>query len=323
MKQSSLITVALVVFIGLGVWRVVILDQATPTSPVTVQSSNSRISVTPRRSVLECSPRQHRDWSNQCARIIAYAEVMFPPAELPTKLTISYNGGHVRLFGMVPTYYHLKFYTDELPVLASIAGAAYVADRSFFNENFPPVLAVGDVIVPLSWDGQPHWAASKSESDRLVAAFKDGSKVDIEYAHLGWGKGQRSQVSLLGFTAALQEFRRTEPRSTTQQQVDPSRIIAKMIAGNRLAITGDDLKTLSNPNGAGHFVYVPQTRFYGVERLFIWFVNGGHVVKLNGATHTLTPNVPYPRSADYDIWQGTGFKPADVTTIGLGLAFGR
>jgi len=176
------------------------------------------------RSVLNCEVQQFEDWSNQCAWIVAYEDVMFPPEEEPTKVTIAYDGNAVRLFGVVPEWYHLKFYTNNLSPLVLVEAQPYVTNRTFFNEKFPPTITVGDVAVNVSWvDDELHWVASASDSKRLARAFRSGSDAVIEYSHAFEGKGQSITVSLSGFTAALESFQSGGRRQTAGSQEDGER----------------------------------------------------------------------------------------------------
>lgn len=85
------------------------------------------------------------------------------------------------------------------------------------------------------------------------------------------------------------------------------RLVASYLSGE-LDITLDDLEAKANPKGEGVFVYVPETRFHGVERYFIWVVIDGEAYKLNGATDLLTPDLEFPRNADPALWEQTGLE---------------
>ena len=179
------------------------------------------------RSVLNCEVQKFEDWSNHCAWIVAYADVVFPPEEVPTKVTISYDGTLVRLFGVVPEWYHLKFYTNNLPPLVRIEAQPYVTNRTFFNKKFAPTITVGDAAVNVSWvDDELHWVASEPDSERLARAFGSGSDAIIEYSHAFEGKGQSITVSLSGFTAALESFQSGGRRQTGGRQEDGDRATA-------------------------------------------------------------------------------------------------
>ncbi|MCW8965732.1 MAG: hypothetical protein OQK82_03465 [Candidatus Pacearchaeota archaeon] len=73
-----------------------------------------------------------------------------------------------------------------------------------------------------------------------------------------------------------------------------------------LNIDENDLETIKNPYGDGIFVYVAQTNFYGVKRLFLWVIIDEQAYAVNGATKSLTPDLPYPREAPSKIWDKTG-----------------
>jgi hypothetical protein len=70
------------------------------------------------------------------------------------------------------------------------------------------------------------------------------------------------------------------------------------------------LRSRPNPKGDGTFVYVPKTRFYGVERKVVWLVIDNQAYPLNGATRgTVTPRLAWPREAPAAVWQRTGLDP--------------
>ena len=99
--------------------------------------------------------------------------------------------------------------------------------------------------------------------------------------------------------------------------------VAPTLPGNKLGIKASDLKSMTNPKGAGTFVYVPQTRFQGVERLLIWLVVDGKAFALNGATKgTVTPSLPWPREAPKELWQKTGLDPYSPAEA-LRIVFGK
>ena len=76
------------------------------------------------------------------------------------------------------------------------------------------------------------------------------------------------------------------------------RVVAQHLAGNKLGIKAEDLRSVPNPRGQGTFVYSPHTRFDGVERNVIWLVLDEQAFPLNGATKgSVTPSLPWPRNA--------------------------
>lgn len=45
------------------------------------------------------------------------------------------------------------------------------------------------------------------------------------------------------------------------------------------------------------------------------------LLRLSERRDDLTPNLPFPRGAAYEIWEGSGVMPDDATKIGLGRVF--
>lgn len=98
--------------------------------------------------------------------------------------------------------------------------------------------------------------------------------------------------------------------SESSVQTPDIRIVAQHLAGNKLGIKAEDLRSRPNPRGQGTFVYCPQTRFNGVERNVIWLVLGDQAFSLNGATKgSVTPSLPWPREAPEEQWGATGLDP--------------
>ena len=83
-------------------------------------------------------------------------------------------------------------------------------------------------------------------------------------------------------------------------------IVSRNLGINDLGIEASHLKEIPNPRGEGTFVYVPQTRYSGVERNVVWLVIEERAFPLNGATKNVTPSLPWPREAPDDLWQRTG-----------------
>ncbi|WP_282159409.1 hypothetical protein [Shimia thalassica] len=71
--------------------------------------------------------------------------------------------------------------------------------------------------------------------------------------------------------------------------------VAKALRGNMFGLESSDLHIVANPKGAGLFVFVPQTRHAGAERLFIWFSNNRLLASLNGPSFTATPSLAFPK----------------------------
>lgn len=279
--------------------------------------------MTRRRSTASrCLEQRHRDWSNQCSNVFGYADVHTPPEEVANKLTLSYDGERVRLTGLEPQWYYRKFYTGNPPVFAVIDKTPYVVDRYFFVEEIKAKIKVGGVIVTMQWDGAPQWVVAEAMTEKLLAAMRKGVIATIDYGADG---RKTTAISILGFTAAEKALIHQSENQIVSRSPKPSAkaTVVLHMGSNRFGVSKEDLRLLANPKGSGQFVYAPKTRYQGAERLFIWFLNNGQVTKLNGATHHLTPDLPYPRNAAYETWYGSGITSNEATRLGLRLAFGR
>ena len=69
-------------------------------------------------------------------------------------------------------------------------------------------------------------------------------------------------------------------------------VVSRDLGINELGIEASHLSEMPNPKGEGTFVYVPQTRYSGVERYVIWLVIEDRAFALNGATKNITPSLP-------------------------------
>ncbi len=108
-----------------------------------------------------------------------------------------------------------------------------------------------------------------------------------------------------------------------EQRIDPAvEVVAAHLSTNKLGIEASALKSRPNPNGEGTFVYVPETRFHGVERKVIWLVIDGQAYPLNGATKgSVTPGLPWPREAPEALWARTRLSPY-MASEAIGIVFG-
>ncbi len=98
--------------------------------------------------------------------------------------------------------------------------------------------------------------------------------------------------------------------------------VAGNLKANKLKIEVKDLRSKDNPKGEGVFVYVPQTRFYGVKRNIIWLVIEGQAYPLNGPTKTLISSLAWPREAPEEVWDKTGLNPYTPTEA-IEIVFGK
>ena len=90
-------------------------------------------------------------------------------------------------------------------------------------------------------------------------------------------------------------------------------VVSRYLGMNQLDIEASHLSEMPNPKGEGTFVYVPQTRYSGVERYVIWLVIENRAFALNGVTKIITPSLPWPREAPDDLWQRTGLEKSQAT----------
>lgn len=287
--------------------------------PVMVSSQSAKI----------CDNKHRfRDWYSQCARIFAYTTL---PTELegehPSKLTLAYDGVRFSILALVPDWYHEKFYTNRMPVLAVLDNEDLVSNRSYFNERFPPTVTVGsDLVDGFEWKGDSHWVASAETSARLIKLFRKGVTAEVDFYLLAGGK-QRTEISLLGFTAAMKAATRlTEQPGTAGWSLNPRKAI-KMIGDNLstnvFGVTEELLVPLKNPDGEGFFVYVPKITFDGVERHFVWFVGNSTAINLTGASAKLTPDLPWPRDVPYHALNGTNVLEDELASKGIALLKAR
>ncbi len=274
---------------------------------------------------IACELGTYRAWHNDCKRISAATDVLVEPSSVPTKLLLLYDGQVVRLTAAIPLSYYQRFRTGTPATIVVFGSSSFVADLDFFNERFPAILRIGSQQFMLEWDGAPHWRLRQQLTDAAIEAFRNGTTIELEYAHLILGKGQRREISLMGFSAALNAF---GVRKAVEFRVQPSpsaanSIVARHIGPNQFEINMRDLVAKANPHGRGYFVFIPKKEYFGFERLFVWFVNAGVASSLNGATVQLTPNLSVPRLAQRAIWQDSGLTETTALDVGLTVAFGR
>jgi len=80
----------------------------------------------------------------------------------------------------------------------------------------------------------------------------------------------------------------TKSSQQSAEEVDAVRLISGSVESNKLNVTSSDLKAKKNPKGVGVFVYVPQTRFNGIERYVIWMVIDSKGYALNSPSKMVT-----------------------------------
>ena len=99
-------------------------------------------------------------------------------------------------------------------------------------------------------------------------------------------------------------------------------VVKASLGVNEFKVTESDLRAIKNRKGGGVFVYVPKTRFKGVERFILWMVIDGNAYALNGATKNITPDLPWPRKAPEKTWDKTGLDKY-MATEAIKLVFGK
>lgn len=71
--------------------------------------------------------------------------------------------------------------------------------------------------------------------------------------------------------------------------------VIRRLATNRFNLGGSTFRVKRHPAALGCFVYEPRTRFAGVVRQFVWWVNDDNTAfAMNGPSKTLTPAVEFP-----------------------------
>jgi len=105
-----------------------------------------------------------------------------------------------------------------------------------------------------------------------------------------------------------------ESSPTTQEgNKEAINIVSSEIVETELNIDTLKLKTVQNPKGGGEFVFYPETTFSGVERYLIWLVIDNQGFALNSPSKEATPNLPFPREADNQLWERTNLDKYQTT----------
>lgn len=98
-------------------------------------------------------------------------------------------------------------------------------------------------------------------------------------------------------------------------------LVSKAVEQNKLGVTAKDLVTKMNPKGEGTFVYIPQTRFSGVERYVIWMVVDSKAFSLNSPSKMVTPSLPWPREGEEATWNKTGIDKFSGASEAIKIIF--
>ena len=113
-----------------------------------------------------------------------------------------------------------------------------------------------------------------------------------------------------------------ETSQQSSEEANAIKLVSASIESNRLNVTANDLKAKKNPKGDGIFVYVPQTRYSGVERYVIWMVIDSKAYALNSPSKMVTPSLSWPRDADDTMWNKTGINTYNGASEAIEILFG-
>lgn len=268
-----------------------------------------------------------RDCSSGSCRVFQYVDIELGSSSEPARILLEVTSSDAVILTALNTRtYHERFYTTKPPTYLEFGRKDYVPIRIFFHEDGPAgrIIVDGNQVAALPIHNESQLKARSTDEGSIVKSFISGTSARVEFSSFVYGK-QRATFSLLGFTRIYNSLDLADsPNSfSATQTVDPVSVLTPLLKSNRFSVGPQDLRTKRNPHGSGIFVYAQRTRYSGTERLFVWFVNGGSAVKLNGATHNLTPSLPFPRDARLDFWDGTGLSAGTATATGLKVAFGR
>ncbi|HBH12204.1 MAG TPA: hypothetical protein DDX29_03635 [Clostridiales bacterium] len=107
----------------------------------------------------------------------------------------------------------------------------------------------------------------------------------------------------------------TEPNDFVYQDVITQIESGLKYNQTEIKLNPEDFKYLENPIGEGIFIYEPVTRFFGVERFFIWVYLDNNIYVVNGATRGVTPNILVARDVPSDVWDPTNISPYSATDL--------
>lgn len=131
------------------------------------------------------------------------------------------------------------------------------------------------------------------------------------------------EAEVLGYEPPLREGRAREfpPRERTPMFNDAIDLVARDISANKLEIHAADLVARKNPTGEGTFVYVPRTRFEGVERHIVWIVVDDKAYAVTGPAKMITPDLPSPMQASESMWSRTGLSSVHAEEDAVKILF--
>jgi len=115
----------------------------------------------------------------------------------------------------------------------------------------------------------------------------------------------------------------TESTQQSSEEASAIMLVSASIESNKIDVTSNDLRAKKNPKGDGIFVYVPKTRYSGVERYVIWMVVDSKAFALNSPSKMVTPSLPWPRETDDVTWSKTGINKYNSASEAIEILFGK
>lgn len=166
---------------------------------------------------------------------------------------------------------------------------------------------------------------SSSLSRRLATVKKVAPLVVLPIIFLGCGIRSdlnNSPSNQSQNLTAPSPVKTTDSSQQSSEEANAIRLVGASVESNKLDITSNDLRAKKNPKGDGFFVYVPQTRYSGVERHMIWMVIDPKAFALNGPSKMVTPSLPWPREGDDATWNKTGINKFTGASEAVEILFG-
>lgn len=158
---------------------------------------------------------------------------------------------------------------------------------------------------------------------RILSKRGHGTLSLLVWLVVSCGCGNHSQSSADGSQNNPSPSATTESSEQTTEEVNAVRLVSGSVESNKLNVISSDLRAKENPKGDGVFVYVPQTRFSGVERYLIWLVVDAKGYALNSPSKMVTPSLPWPRDADEATWNKTGINKFNGASEAIDILFGK
>lgn len=236
--------------------------------------------------------------------------------------------GHMRISQVWDEDFERKMYTTEPNVAYKIDGKNLVIAR--YSEL--PSFTKGLYIKVNNEKKYPDECISNAcffkslETNSQVVGLLNGSGVTLTvYKATGLPVDVRLMtLSSKGFSNPYAKTKKSATKSALVRSLSADEALAvvgrHLNVYNKFSVSKSDLKITRNTLGKGYFIFVDRS----TRRPIVWFSNNKNVMKLNGPTHVLTPQLPWPRDVQNelvgtskDMWQGTGLTIGSITEQGL------